>query len=95
MFLVLWADMKAKGDLGLRSAETNGSLLVSSQASPDTDDLDDEDESDSSSPPLPYLQSLAPDGCCLMDGTCIPLFKPSHPLPTSQPATAHPNPQLY
>ncbi|XP_062385890.1 GREB1-like protein isoform X1 [Sardina pilchardus] len=63
-------DMKVKGEPGFRSAETNGPLLVSSQASPDMDDLDDEDESDTSSPPLPYLQGLAPDGCCVMDGFC-------------------------
>ncbi|KAL2097317.1 hypothetical protein ACEWY4_006524 [Coilia grayii] len=63
-------DIKPKGELGLVSAESNGPLLVNSQASPDIEDLDDDDDSDSSSPPLPYLQGLPPDGCCLMDGFC-------------------------
>ncbi|XP_042559718.1 GREB1-like protein isoform X2 [Clupea harengus] len=64
------SNTEAKGELGFRSAEVNGSLLVNSQASPDMDDMEDEDESDSSSPPLPFLQGLTPDGCCLMDGFC-------------------------
>uniref|UniRef100_A0A3B4UW98 GREB1 like retinoic acid receptor coactivator n=1 Tax=Seriola dumerili TaxID=41447 RepID=A0A3B4UW98_SERDU len=29
-----------------------------------------DDDSDSSSPPLPYLQAPAPDGCCTLDGFC-------------------------
>uniref|UniRef100_A0A665UWB5 Growth regulating estrogen receptor binding 1 n=1 Tax=Echeneis naucrates TaxID=173247 RepID=A0A665UWB5_ECHNA len=33
-------------------------------------ELEDDDDSDSSSPPLPYLQAPAPDGCCTMDGFC-------------------------
>uniref|UniRef100_A0A672H1M4 GREB1 N-terminal domain-containing protein n=1 Tax=Salarias fasciatus TaxID=181472 RepID=A0A672H1M4_SALFA len=32
--------------------------------------LEDDDELDSSSPPLPYLQAPAPDGCCTLDGFC-------------------------
>uniref|UniRef100_A0A8P4K7G2 GREB1 like retinoic acid receptor coactivator n=1 Tax=Dicentrarchus labrax TaxID=13489 RepID=A0A8P4K7G2_DICLA len=30
----------------------------------------EDDDSDSSSPPLPYLQAPAPDGCCTLDGFC-------------------------
>uniref|UniRef100_A0A8C4ZCY2 GREB1-like protein n=1 Tax=Gadus morhua TaxID=8049 RepID=A0A8C4ZCY2_GADMO len=32
--------------------------------------MEDEDDSDTSSPPLPYLQTPAPDGCCTQDGFC-------------------------
>uniref|UniRef100_A0A8P4KQ22 GREB1 like retinoic acid receptor coactivator n=1 Tax=Dicentrarchus labrax TaxID=13489 RepID=A0A8P4KQ22_DICLA len=33
-------------------------------------ELEEDDDSDSSSPPLPYLQAPAPDGCCTLDGFC-------------------------
>uniref|UniRef100_A0AAY4C4J3 GREB1-like protein n=1 Tax=Denticeps clupeoides TaxID=299321 RepID=A0AAY4C4J3_9TELE len=61
-------DIKPKAELGLRSAEASGSVLVNSQTPNGTEE--DENESDSSSPPLPYLQAPTPDGCCTVDGFC-------------------------
>uniref|UniRef100_A0A669FAY7 GREB1 like retinoic acid receptor coactivator n=1 Tax=Oreochromis niloticus TaxID=8128 RepID=A0A669FAY7_ORENI len=44
--------------------------LVNGNSSNDLEELEDEDGSDTSSPPLPYLQAPAPDGCCTLDGFC-------------------------
>uniref|UniRef100_A0A3P8Q4G4 GREB1 like retinoic acid receptor coactivator n=1 Tax=Astatotilapia calliptera TaxID=8154 RepID=A0A3P8Q4G4_ASTCA len=44
--------------------------LVNGNSSNDLEELEDEDDSDTSSPPLPYLQAPAPDGCCTLDGFC-------------------------
>uniref|UniRef100_A0A3B5AYC2 GREB1 like retinoic acid receptor coactivator n=1 Tax=Stegastes partitus TaxID=144197 RepID=A0A3B5AYC2_9TELE len=44
--------------------------LLNDHSSNDPEELEDEDDSDSSSPPLPYLQTPAPDGCCTLDGFC-------------------------
>uniref|UniRef100_A0A3B3BQ77 GREB1 N-terminal domain-containing protein n=1 Tax=Oryzias melastigma TaxID=30732 RepID=A0A3B3BQ77_ORYME len=35
-----------------------------------TGKAEEDDDSDSSSPPLPYLQTPAPEGCCTLDGFC-------------------------
>uniref|UniRef100_A0A3P8W038 GREB1 like retinoic acid receptor coactivator n=1 Tax=Cynoglossus semilaevis TaxID=244447 RepID=A0A3P8W038_CYNSE len=43
---------------------------LNSHSSNDLEELEDEDDSDSNSPPLPYLQAPAPDGCCTLDGFC-------------------------
>uniref|UniRef100_A0A3Q1C9P8 GREB1-like protein n=1 Tax=Amphiprion ocellaris TaxID=80972 RepID=A0A3Q1C9P8_AMPOC len=47
-----------------------GHELMNDHSSNDLEELEDEDDSDSSSPPLPYLQAPAPDGCCTLDGFC-------------------------
>uniref|UniRef100_A0A3Q3KBS3 GREB1 like retinoic acid receptor coactivator n=1 Tax=Monopterus albus TaxID=43700 RepID=A0A3Q3KBS3_MONAL len=44
--------------------------LYLDHSSNDLEELEDDDDSDSSSPPLPYLQAPAPDGCCTLDGFC-------------------------
>ncbi|XP_041805365.1 GREB1-like protein isoform X3 [Chelmon rostratus] len=59
-------DMKPKADLHGR--EPPG--LMNGHSSNDLEELEEEDDSDSSSPPLPYLQAPAPDGCCTLDGFC-------------------------
>ena len=58
--------MKSKADL--HSGEQPGPELINGHTSNDLEELEDEDDSDSSSPPLPYLQAPAPDGCCTLDG---------------------------
>ncbi|XP_065124131.1 GREB1-like protein [Paramisgurnus dabryanus] len=62
-------DIKPKMDLSLRS-DPSSHVLVNCQSSNCIDEMDDEDESDTSSPPLPFLQGPALDGCCTMDGFC-------------------------
>uniref|UniRef100_A0A8P4G1B8 GREB1 like retinoic acid receptor coactivator n=1 Tax=Dicentrarchus labrax TaxID=13489 RepID=A0A8P4G1B8_DICLA len=44
--------------------------LMNGHSSNDLEELEEDDDSDSSSPPLPYLQAPAPDGCCTLDGFC-------------------------
>uniref|UniRef100_A0A3Q1HGH0 GREB1 like retinoic acid receptor coactivator n=1 Tax=Anabas testudineus TaxID=64144 RepID=A0A3Q1HGH0_ANATE len=44
--------------------------LYLDHSSNDLEELEDDDDSDSCSPPLPYLQAPAPDGCCTLDGFC-------------------------
>uniref|UniRef100_A0A665UWP9 GREB1-like protein n=1 Tax=Echeneis naucrates TaxID=173247 RepID=A0A665UWP9_ECHNA len=61
-------DVKIKADL--HSGETPGHEQMNGHSSNDLEELEDDDDSDSSSPPLPYLQAPAPDGCCTMDGFC-------------------------
>ncbi|XP_041659055.1 GREB1-like protein [Cheilinus undulatus] len=61
-------DIKPKAHL--HSVEPPGHELTNSHSSNDMEDLEDDDDSDSSSPPLPYLQAPAPEGCCTLDGFC-------------------------
>uniref|UniRef100_A0A8D3B7Z1 GREB1-like protein n=1 Tax=Scophthalmus maximus TaxID=52904 RepID=A0A8D3B7Z1_SCOMX len=61
-------DVKPKADLHVR--EPPGHDLLNGHSSNDLEELEDDDDSDSSSPPLPYLQAQAPDGCCTLDGFC-------------------------
>lgn len=58
--------MKSKADLHGR--EPPGHELMNGHSSNDLEELEEDDDSDSSSPPLPYLQAPAPDGCCTLDG---------------------------
>uniref|UniRef100_A0A8C4ERN5 GREB1 like retinoic acid receptor coactivator n=1 Tax=Dicentrarchus labrax TaxID=13489 RepID=A0A8C4ERN5_DICLA len=60
-------DMKPKTDL---HGEPPGHELMNGHSSNDLEELEEDDDSDSSSPPLPYLQAPAPDGCCTLDGFC-------------------------
>ncbi|XP_027875179.1 GREB1-like protein isoform X7 [Xiphophorus couchianus] len=60
------ADVKPKADMPLQGEE--GQDPLNSHSSNDMEELEDDDDSDSSSPPLPYLQTPAPDGCCTLDG---------------------------
>ncbi|XP_014889939.1 GREB1-like protein isoform X2 [Poecilia latipinna] len=60
------ADVKSKADMPLQGEE--GQDPLNSHSSNDLEELEDDDDSDSSSPPLPYLQTPAPDGCCTLDG---------------------------
>ncbi|KAM8839118.1 GREB1-like protein isoform 2-T7 [Synchiropus picturatus] len=59
-------DVKAKADLS--GGELAGHDLMNGHSSNEPED--EEDDSDSSSPPLPYMQTPAPDGCCTLDGFC-------------------------
>ncbi|KAG7278414.1 hypothetical protein CRUP_038577 [Coryphaenoides rupestris] len=43
--------------------------LLNGHSSNDTEEMEEEDDSDTSSPPLPYLQTPAPEGCCTLDAT--------------------------
>ncbi|XP_036941082.1 GREB1-like protein isoform X3 [Acanthopagrus latus] len=61
-------DMKPKADLHRR--EPPSQELMNGHSSNDLEELEDDDDSDSSSPPLPYLQTPVPDGCCTLDGFC-------------------------
>ncbi|XP_034468470.1 GREB1-like protein isoform X1 [Hippoglossus hippoglossus] len=61
-------DIKPKVDL--HAGEPPGQDLMNGHSSNDLEELEEEDDSDSSSPPLPYLQAPAPDGCCTLDGFC-------------------------
>ncbi|KAM6918711.1 GREB1-like protein [Xenentodon cancila] len=56
-------DVKSKGHM-------TGPEFTNGHSSNDLEELEDDDDSDSSSPPLPYLQTPAPDGCCTLDGFC-------------------------
>ena len=58
--------MKPKADLHRR--EPPSQELMNGHSSNDLEELEDDDDSDSSSPPLPYLQTPVPDGCCTLDG---------------------------
>lgn len=60
--------MKSKGDLSLHGGEPPGHELLNGHSSNDLEEMEEDDDSDSSSPPLPYLQAPAPDGCCTLDG---------------------------
>uniref|UniRef100_A0A8C7Y7H4 GREB1 like retinoic acid receptor coactivator n=1 Tax=Oryzias sinensis TaxID=183150 RepID=A0A8C7Y7H4_9TELE len=51
-------------------ANTTGSDSVNGHSSNDLEEAEEDDDSDSSSPPLPYLQTPAPEGCCTLDGFC-------------------------
>ncbi|KAL6103902.1 greb1l [Pungitius sinensis] len=51
-------------------AELHAGELTNGHSSNDLEELEEDDDSDSSSPPLPYLQAPAPDGCCTLDGFC-------------------------
>uniref|UniRef100_A0A3Q1B3M7 GREB1-like protein n=1 Tax=Amphiprion ocellaris TaxID=80972 RepID=A0A3Q1B3M7_AMPOC len=62
--------VKSKADMVLHGGEQPGHELMNDHSSNDLEELEDEDDSDSSSPPLPYLQAPAPDGCCTLDGFC-------------------------
>uniref|UniRef100_A0A3B5MK23 GREB1 like retinoic acid receptor coactivator n=1 Tax=Xiphophorus couchianus TaxID=32473 RepID=A0A3B5MK23_9TELE len=63
-----YSDVKPKADMPLQGEE--GQDPLNSHSSNDMEELEDDDDSDSSSPPLPYLQTPAPDGCCTLDGFC-------------------------
>ncbi|XP_037838017.1 GREB1-like protein isoform X4 [Kryptolebias marmoratus] len=63
-------DVKPKPDMALQSGEHPGHELLNGNSANDLEELEEEEESDSSSPPLPYLQAPAPDGCCTLDGFC-------------------------
>ncbi|XP_028282946.1 GREB1-like protein isoform X4 [Parambassis ranga] len=63
-------DIKPKADMAIHGGEHPGHDLMNGHSSNDLEELEDEDDSDSSSPPLPYLQTPAPDGCCTLDGFC-------------------------
>lgn len=58
--------MKSKADL--HGGEPPGQELMNGHSSNYQVELEDDDDSDSSSPPLPYLQTPAPDDCCTLDG---------------------------
>lgn len=62
------SEVKPKVDLTLHSGEPVGHELLNGHSSNDTEELEEEDDSDTSSPPLPYLQTPAPEGCCTLDG---------------------------
>uniref|UniRef100_A0A7N6ADX1 GREB1 like retinoic acid receptor coactivator n=1 Tax=Anabas testudineus TaxID=64144 RepID=A0A7N6ADX1_ANATE len=62
------AEIKSKADL--HGGDLPGHKLMNSHSSNDLEELEDDDDSDSCSPPLPYLQAPAPDGCCTLDGFC-------------------------
>ncbi|XP_026229709.1 GREB1-like protein isoform X3 [Anabas testudineus] len=61
-------EIKSKADL--HGGDLPGHKLMNSHSSNDLEELEDDDDSDSCSPPLPYLQAPAPDGCCTLDGFC-------------------------
>ncbi|XP_051944311.1 GREB1-like protein isoform X1 [Hippocampus zosterae] len=63
------ADIKPKVEL--HGGELPGQeLLTHSHSSNDAQELEEEDDSDSNSPPLPYMQTPVPEGCCTMEGFC-------------------------
>uniref|UniRef100_A0A672GJP1 Uncharacterized protein n=1 Tax=Salarias fasciatus TaxID=181472 RepID=A0A672GJP1_SALFA len=64
------ADVKPKAEAAPHGADPPGTELTNGHSSNDPEELEDDDELDSSSPPLPYLQAPAPDGCCTLDGFC-------------------------
>ncbi|KAM9845471.1 GREB1-like protein [Aulostomus maculatus] len=61
-------DVKSKADL--HGGELPGQESLNGHSSNDLEEMEEDDDSDSSSPPLPYLQAPAPDGCCTQDGFC-------------------------
>ncbi|CAJ1072494.1 GREB1-like protein isoform X1 [Xyrichtys novacula] len=61
-------DVKPKADL--QCGEPPGHELTNGHSSNSMEELEDDDDSDSSNPPLPYLQTPAPDGSCTLDGFC-------------------------
>ncbi|CAL8345117.1 unnamed protein product [Merluccius merluccius] len=63
-------EIKPKLDLPLHGGDPVGHALLNGHSSNDMEELEEEDDSDTSSPPLPYLQTPAPDGCCTLDGFC-------------------------
>ncbi|KAM4551836.1 GREB1-like protein isoform 3-T7 [Odontesthes bonariensis] len=63
-------DVKPKSEIPLHGGEDQGHELINVNSSNDLEELEDDDDSNSSSPPLPYLQTPAPDGCCTLDGFC-------------------------
>ncbi|XP_037537243.1 GREB1-like protein [Nematolebias whitei] len=63
-------DVKPKPDMALQSGEHRGQELINGNSGNDLEELEEDDDSDCSSPPLPYLQAPAPDGCCTLDGFC-------------------------
>ncbi|XP_062337035.1 GREB1-like protein [Osmerus eperlanus] len=63
-------DVKPKVDLSLHGVTPPGGELLNSHASNSVEEPEEEEDSDTSSPPLPYLQGPAPDGCCTLDGFC-------------------------
>ncbi|XP_047446080.1 GREB1-like protein isoform X2 [Mugil cephalus] len=63
-------DVKPKADIALHGGEHQGHELMNGPSPNDLEELEEDDDSDSSSPPLPYLQTPAPDGCCTLDGFC-------------------------
>ncbi|XP_077374607.1 GREB1-like protein [Festucalex cinctus] len=63
------ADEKPKAEL--HGGDVPGQeLLTNSHSSNDPEELEEEDDSDSNSPPLPYMQTPVPEGCCTMEGFC-------------------------
>uniref|UniRef100_A0A8C5CN96 GREB1-like protein n=1 Tax=Gadus morhua TaxID=8049 RepID=A0A8C5CN96_GADMO len=67
----LRSNVKPKVELSLHGGEPPGpALMLNGHSSQDLEEMEDEDDSDTSSPPLPYLQTPAPDGCCTQDGFC-------------------------
>ncbi|XP_029930895.1 GREB1-like protein isoform X2 [Myripristis murdjan] len=65
-----YPEMKPKAELALHGGEPPGHELLNGHSSNDLEELEEDDDSDTSSPPLPYLQAPAPDGCCTLDGFC-------------------------
>ncbi|XP_061696419.1 GREB1-like protein isoform X3 [Syngnathoides biaculeatus] len=63
------ADVKPKPEL-LVGEPPGQELPTDSHSSNNPEELEDEDDSDSNSPPLPYLQTPIPDGCCTIEGFC-------------------------
>lgn len=61
-------DAKSKPGMALQSGEHRGQELINGNSGNDLEELEEDDDSDCSSPPLPYLQAPAPDGCCTLDG---------------------------
>nr|XP_061835256.1 GREB1-like protein isoform X2 [Nerophis lumbriciformis] len=61
-------EVKPKAEL--QSGELPGHELLNSHSSNDQEEQEEEEDEDNNSPPLPYLQGPAPDGCCTLDGFC-------------------------
>ncbi|XP_061878428.1 GREB1-like protein isoform X3 [Entelurus aequoreus] len=61
-------EVKPKAEL--QSGELPGHELLNSHSSNDQEEQEEEEDEESNSPPLPYLQGPAPDGCCTLDGFC-------------------------
>ncbi|XP_077471465.1 GREB1-like protein isoform X1 [Stigmatopora argus] len=63
------ADVKPK--VNLHGGELPGQdLLTNSNSSNEAEEVEEDDDSGSNSPPLPYLQTPVPDGCCTTEGFC-------------------------
>ncbi|KAM9719355.1 GREB1-like protein isoform 2-T3 [Menidia menidia] len=65
-----YPDIKPKTEMALHGTEDQGQELTNGNSPNDLEELEDDDDSNSSSPPLPYLHTPAPDGCCTLDGFC-------------------------